>query len=84
MKAFSVPLPLSFQFLVHSFNKLQKLINVPAGIRKYWWGIFSKINKRTGTTIPYSRVLTSIQPARVIGKLKKTTSYSITIGEPFI
>ena len=35
---------------------LQKLINILAGIRKYWWENFSKINKRTGTTIPDSRV----------------------------
>ena len=32
------------------------MINVLAGIRKYWWEKFSKINKRTGTTIPDSRV----------------------------
>ena len=37
---------------------LQKLINVLAGIRMYWWEKFSKINKRTGTTIPDSRVST--------------------------
>jgi len=35
---------------------LQKIINVLAGIRKYWWEKFSEINKRTGTTIPDSRV----------------------------
>ena len=56
MKALSVLLPLSFQFLVHSLKKLQELINILAGIRKYWWEKFSKINKRTGTTIPDSRV----------------------------
>ena len=38
------------------FDKSQKLINVLAGIRKYWWEYFSKINQRTSTTIPDSRV----------------------------
>ena len=37
--------------------QLQKIINVLAGIRAYWWENFLKINKRTGTTILDSRVL---------------------------
>ena len=32
------------------------MINVLAGIRKYWWENFAKIDKCTGTTIPDSRV----------------------------
>ena len=36
------------------------MINVLAGIRVYWWENFSKFDKRTGTTIPYSRVVKKI------------------------
>ena len=49
MKEFSVS-----NSILYSIIQLQILINVLAGIRKYWWENFSKINKRTGTTIPDS------------------------------
>ena len=59
---FYVLLPLPFQFFSPILIQTQKLINVLAGIRKYWWEKFSKINKRTGTTIPDSRVDGCDQP----------------------
>ena len=47
---------------------MQKLINVLARIRKYWWENFSKINKRTGTTIPNSRLHSLIVQVLKTGK----------------
>ena len=44
-----------FQFF-KSIEQIPKKINALAGIRMYWWENFSKIDKRTGTTISDSRV----------------------------
>ena len=44
-----------FQFF-KSIEQIPKKINALAGIRMYWWENFSKIDKRTGTTILDSRV----------------------------
>ena len=38
------------------------MLNILAEIRKYWWEKFSKIIKRTGTTIPDSRVDIILHP----------------------
>ena len=77
MKDFS-ELELDFFNFLSPSKKSPKWINVLAGIRVYWWEKFSKNNKRTGTTIPDSRVESYFIP---IHSISISLSLSIIVRE---